>query len=918
MSRSVQVRSSQQLKLDENAELKIGTVLQSADAIIQACDAVASQMFGYTAEQLIGKNFLDLTKQTIHPDGSPFLPDDYPPVVALRTGKPCLNVVLGFYKPRGDLIWLRFDSRPLFQSDATTYAVVTTLSEISSLDFNLDCNLDSNKKQNTLSSLDQVQAILTNIPGMIYRYIPCANGSDCFSFINSGCRDLFEVEPEVGLEDASSLWKLIHPDDLESFKASVASVVENFLPWEWTGRIITPNGKTKWIQGKSSANYSAEGEVWDGVLIDITERIQAEQLNQTLKTLIAASPLPIVVIEPDSTVRVWNPAAARVFGWSEEEVLGQPLPIVPTDKIEECRQVQASIVNGETLLGIETYRCKRDGSRVIVSVSAAPLYDETKTAKSILLIFKDITQQHEAETALRESEERFRLAVQGADMGTWDVDLRSHKAIWNDKYFSLLGYEPTSRGEATIEMWRSVVHPDDLEKALQALDVAQRNKTVYSLEYRIIRHDNKQITWLGVYGRFLYNEANEPVRVTGVSFDITVRVQLGIERERILKQEQAARAEAERANRIKDEFLAVLSHELRSPLNPILGWVQLLQKSQLDEAKRNIALSTIERNAKLQSQLIEDLLDISRIMQGKLTLTAAPVNLENVILAAVETVRLAAEAKQIRLILDLDSTVETVFGDAGRLQQVVWNLLTNAVKFSNQGEVTVQLTQINHLAQIQVIDQGIGIKPQFLPHVFEYFRQEDSSITRRFGGLGLGLAIVRQIIEMHGGTVTTDSLGENQGATFTVQLPVIQQSAIEPQTTQHQSVPKNNPLQGIKILVVDDDTDTLEYQAFLLEENGALVIKATSGAEVLQILDKIIPDIILSDIGMPHMDGYTLIKHIRSRPSNQGGQIPAIALTAYARQLDQQKALAAGFQHHISKPVNAHTLINMIAQLRKC
>ncbi len=776
MSRSVQVSNSQQSKVDENADLKIGTVLQSTDAIIQACDAVASQMFGYTAEQLIGKSFLDLRKQIIHPDGSPFLPDDYPPIVALHTGKPCRNVVLGFRKPLGDLIWLRFDSRPLFQSDTTTYAVVTTLSEVKSQDF----NLDSNKKQNILP-FDRVQAILTNIPGMIYRYIPCANGSDSFSFINSGCRDLFEVEAEAALEDASSIWKLIHPDDLQSFQASVTSAIENFLPWEWIGRIITPNGKTKWIQGKSSANYSAEGEVWDGWLIDITERIQAEQVNQTLKTLIAASPLPLVVIEPDSTVRVWNPACARVFGWSEAEVLGKPLPIVPVDKIEECRQLRASIINGETIFGIETYRLKRDGSRVVVNISAAPLYDETNRAKSILLIFQDITQQHEASAALRESEERFRLAVQGADMATWDVDLRSHKAIWNDKYFSLLGYSLTPSREATIEMWRSVVHPDDLEKVMQALDVAQRNQTIYNLEYRIIRHDNKQIIWLGVYGRFLYNEANEPVRVTGVSFDITARVQLEVERERVLKQEQAARAEAERANRIKDEFLAVLSHELRSPLNPILGWVQLLQKSQLDEAKTNIALSTIERNVKLQSQLIEDLLDISRIMQGKLTLTPAPVNLADVILAAKETVQLAAEAKQIRLILDLDSSVEPVYGDAGRLQQVVWNLLTNAVKFSSQGEVTVQLTQVDHLAQIRVIDQGIGIKPEFLPHVFEYFRQEDSSTTRRFGGLGLGLAIVHQIIEMHGGTVSADSLGENQGATFTVHLPVMQKSDIKPQ-----------------------------------------------------------------------------------------------------------------------------------------
>jgi PAS domain S-box-containing protein len=396
--------------------------------------------------------------------------------------------------------------------------------------------------------------------------------------------------------------------------------------------------------------------------------------------------------------------------------------------------------------------------------------------------------------------------------------------------------------------------------------------------------------------------------------DLLEQRQTEAERQQVLAREQAAREEAERANRIKDEFLAVLSHELRSPLNPILGWTQLLQTGQLNEACQAEALKTIERNAKLQKQLIEDLLDISGIMQGKLSLTAAPVSLTFVISAAIETVRLAAEAKHIRLQLDLDNTVAPISGDVARLQQVVWNLLSNAVKFTpNGGQVTVELRQLNQLAQIRVIDTGKGINPQFLPYMFEYFRQEDGSTTRKFGGLGLGLAIARQIVEMHGGTVRANSQGEGQGATFIVQLPAMKQTASivpEPIGTKTDA---GLPLEGIQILLVDDEPDTREFEAFLLEQNGAHVRAVASSLEALQALEQSIPDVLVSDIGMAQMDGYMLLQQIRERSPNQGGMIPAIALTAYAAEIDRQQALQVGFQTHITKPVEPSVLVRAIA-----
>jgi CheY-like chemotaxis protein/two-component sensor histidine kinase len=366
---------------------------------------------------------------------------------------------------------------------------------------------------------------------------------------------------------------------------------------------------------------------------------------------------------------------------------------------------------------------------------------------------------------------------------------------------------------------------------------------------------------------------------------------------------------------MKDEFLAVLSHELRSPLNPILGWSRLLQKGKLDEAKIAQALATIERNAKLQAELIEDLLDVSRILRGKLSLNVSPVNLASIIKAALETVRLAAEAKSITVEVNLAPNVKPVSGDTTRLQQVVWNLLSNAVKFTpTGGRVTVRLEQVDTHAQITVSDNGKGIPSAFLPYVFDYFRQADSATTRKFGGLGLGLAIVRHLVELHGGTVQADSLGEGQGATFIVELPLMPISAAE---NQQQQFPQSSlNLQGIRVLVVDDDTDTREFLVFLLEQAGASVISASSAGEALRELTQFKPDILLSDIGMPDMDGYMLMRQVRALPSEQGGQIPAIALSAYAGELNQQQAIAAGFQRHLAKPVEPEELIRIITSLK--
>lgn len=406
-------------------------------------------------------------------------------------------------------------------------------------------------------------------------------------------------------------------------------------------------------------------------------------------------------------------------------------------------------------------------------------------------------------------------------------------------------------------------------------------------------------------------------RIIGISIvceEITRRKQAESEREQLLEREQAARAAAEQANRVKDEFLAVLSHELRSPLNPILGWAKLLQGRELGQAKSQQALETIERNAKLLVQLIDDLLDMARIMQGKLVLNLAPISLSDVIEAAVETVRFAAESKCIHLEVLLTPDPQPVEGDAVRLQQVIWNLLANAVKFTPKGgRVVVRLEQSNTHAQIQIEDTGKGISPQFLPHIFERFQQQDNSTARQFGGLGLGLAISRQLVERHGGTIAVASSGENQGATFTVQLPLM---LFSPQVALPIALASPAAgLNGIRVLIVDDELDSLELTKAVLEQEGAIATTATSAQQALQVLAQVQFDVLVSDIGMPEMDGYELLSQVRRLPISQERMIPAIALTAYVGELNQRQVLEAGYQRHLPKPIEPAILTAAIATL---
>jgi PAS domain S-box-containing protein len=393
------------------------------------------------------------------------------------------------------------------------------------------------------------------------------------------------------------------------------------------------------------------------------------------------------------------------------------------------------------------------------------------------------------------------------------------------------------------------------------------------------------------------------------------------DREQLLSSERAARADAERATRLKDEFVATLSHELRTPLNAILGWTQVLRRGRSsDPSALARGLEVIERNTRLQAQLISDLLDVSRIVSGKLKLELELVDLVAVIDAAIETVREASETKKVRIVRELDPSVPTLVGDHARLQQIIWNLLSNAVKFTTEGgEVRIGLTRQDVAAVVTVKDSGIGINPDFVPFLFDRFRQADSSTTRRFGGLGLGLAIVKQLTELHNGVVSAESPGDGQGATFTVRLPlgvapedgVNDRSAAS--TGNHRPLTTATRLDGLTVMLVEDDTDTRELVNRLLSESGARVQAVGTAAAALEQFLNQRPDILVSDIGLPGEDGYSLIERIRALPHSQGAGVPAIALTAFARSEDRTRALQAGFQAHVVKPVEPAELVATVA-----
>jgi len=1316
------------------------------------------------------------------------------PIVEALVLPLCVN-----HQPLGTL-WIQSHSGA-HQFDAEDQRLMTSLagftaSALHSMNLRQTTEEALHREQATRAALHHSQtrfeALVANVPGMVYRYSPCSEGSHRFTFVNSRSRELLELEPETILQDANAFLQLIHPDDLPSFQTSVAHSVQNFLPWNWSGRIITPSGQLKWIQGTSRAVRTVEGDVWDGLLIDITNHKLAEatlrQSQEFNRQILDSSDDCIKVLDLSGRLLYMSPGGRALLGinditpflncsWGEfwqgadaqaalnaidtakaggvgtfqgyrptqtgepkwwenkvtsikgadgqvERFLCISRDITERKRAESNAEFLANVSQGligavtvgeivrtvgehlnrylntsicafveinqradeavihydwhqddvPSLVGVypllefvtdQFLQAAKAGQTIVVRDVATdgriadhqryaalkigselnvPLIrdgewkfsltvfhkkpynwrtDEIELMRELSARIWNRIERTRAEEALRESEERLRRAIEIETVGVIFFKTNGSITETNDAFLQMSGYSRDDLEQGLVG-WDTMTPPEWMPRSLQAIEelISTGYTTPYEKEY--IRKDgsrwwalfaasrlhetegvefiidisdrkraeqalrqseetskqqlaeieaiyttapvglcfvdsdlkfvriNQQLAEInGVsvaahIGRTLRDilpemapqleplyrhviASGEPIlnlelhgtngaqpgierdwlvscypqkagdgRVLGVNVmvqEISDRKRAELEREHLLARErhyayqlqglttaalainsalsveevlqvitdqavsiigahqsvtsmtinqnwaqainavhlsdkyaawrdyegkpdgsgiyaclchlnrpmrmtqaelelhprwrgfgkeaknhppmrgwlaaplvgrdghnigliqlsdkyegeftqadesilvqlaqmasvavenarlyeaqqqarsaaEASREEAQAANRVKDEFLAVLSHELRSPLNPILGWSTLLQSRKLPEAKMVEALATIQRNAKLQSELIEDLLDVSRILRGKLSLNVGPVNLAATIGAAMETVLLAAQAKSIKIQAVLEPNVGPVSGDSTRLQQVIWNLLSNAVKFTPQGgQVHIGLEQLGAHAQITVSDTGKGIDPDFLPYVFDYFRQADAATTRKFGGLGLGLAIVRHLVELHGGTVSAESPGEGQGATFIIGLPLM---STQPTTlADSTALDPSLDLSRVKVLLVDDDTDTREFTAFLLEQYGASVTAVSSASEALVALTQSKPDVLLSDIGMPDIDGYMLIQQVRTLLP-QGGQIKAIALTAYAGEMNQQQAFAAGFQKHISKPIHPGVLVQAISSL---
>ena len=655
------------------------------------------------------------------------------------------------------------------------------------------------------------------------------------------------------------------------------------------------------------------------------EQTRSRQLQEELALAVNASglgtfhwPLPAGNLD-------WNARCKELF-WlpPDAEVTSERFySIIHPDDRGIVREAITASIHKNQLYRVTYRTVSPEGNLRYVLATGRTYYDAHGNPVRFDGTTQDVTDQKLAEATMHASMLRFHQLADAMPQIVWTARSDGVLDYVNRRWYE---YIQQTEVEAPPEQWHVHVHPDDIARSVEIWTDSITTGKPYGTEFRLRRADGAY-RWFLVRALAICGLDGAVTQWYGTCTDIDDQRALHEQKAALLDSERAARAEGERASQMKDEFLATLSHELRTPLNAIMGWANLLRGDPADTEGVAEGLAIIERNARAQNEIIEDLLDMSRIISGKVRLDVHRLDLAPIVEAAIETVRLAATAKGIRVQTVLDPAARPVSCDPNRLQQVFWNLLSNAIKFTPKGgRVQVILERVNSHLEVSIIDTGKGIEADFLPHVFDRFRQADSSTTRQYGGLGLGLAIVKQLVELHGGTVRVNSGGRDKGTTFIVALPL---TVIH---TDHDLAAKErrHPGQGkltapvlardlnlsdVRVLVVDDEADARALVRRLLEERGATVTTNGSVAEAIASLEQQRFDVLVSDIGMPEEDGYALIRKVRAIPAERGGTIPAVALTAYARSEDRMKAVMAGFQMHVTKPVEPAELLTMVASL---
>jgi PAS domain S-box-containing protein len=734
---------------------------------------------------------------------------------------------------------------------------------------------------------------------------------------------------------------------------------------EYRGEVVsrTKNGETKHIELTAFAmrNESGEPLCYVGIKRDITERKESERALQRseaqLTDFFDNATIGLHWVGADGTILRVNQAELDMLGYTREEYEGHHISKFHVDH-KVIEEILTRLQRGEVLHNYDAQlRCKDGGIKHVRINSSAYREDgkfihtrgftrditERKRTESRMALQYEVTkilsESNDFVESMRQILQTVCRSLDWAAGALWRIDhggdamrclemchVTSMETPEFDRMTKTLVLKkgmglPGRIWELGKPAWINNVSADD---NFSRAAVANREGLRSAFGFPVLL--GGEVSWVI---EFFSPEIREPDEellqlLSGIGRQIgqfTQRKQAEEERADLLKREQTARADAEKANRLKDEFLATLSHELRTPLNAVIGWSRMLGSGRLDREGSRHALEVIERNAWAQKQIIEDILDVSRVITGKLQLNLSSVDLVAVVDAALDAVRPAMEAKEIQIETLIDTSLRMITGDADRLQQVVWNILSNAAKFTpNRGKVEISVSQTNSHVLIQVKDSGPGIDLTFLPHVFERFRQADGSTTRTHGGLGLGLAIVRHLVELHGGTISVENREDGQGAIFTVRLP-LPSGELRPETLAggdpafKESQANQAGLEGLKILIVDDEPDTLDLITVELAQHGAKITGVGNAEDALKALAESQFDVLISDIGMPKMDGYDLIRQIRQREAGKDQRIPAVALTAYARIQDRMQAIVAGYSTHIAKPVDANELVTIVASL---
>ena len=685
---------------------------------------------------------------------------------------------------------------------------------------------------------------------------------------------------------------LLYPNFIKAMKEKVP------LHFEYPSMIVADT----WFE----AHVYPDGSGLSVYLKDISQRKVAELANLRLAAIVESSDDAIISKDLKGVIKSWNKGAERIFGYTEEEVLGKSVTIlIPPDRFDEEPAILKQISMGQSVEHYETIRRRKDGTLINISITVSPIRDEKGVVIGASKIARDTTDRER-----REKQIRFQASLLDAvEEAVIATDLDGTILFWNLFAERLYGWTNSEAlGSNVIELIPSTATRGDATEIFAKL----RDGQSWTGEFMVKKKDGTVFPSL-VTDSPIYSKQGELIGIVGVSIDITNRKLAEAERARLLEGERDARAQAEEANRLKDEFLATLSHELRNPLNVILGYAEVLLRSE--EAQKSPfvgrAAEILKRNAVAQSQLVRDLLDLSRLHMGKLTLNLETVSLTTAIQNAVETVREEAKQKGIEIKIDVAADMLFVDADPLRLEQIVWNLLNNAVKFTPPGgKVELHLTGDGEQAQLVVADTGQGIEPAFLPHVFEMFRQADATISRRHGGMGIGLALVRQLVELQDGSVSVSSNGSGQGARFTITLPSSKTGRLP-----RISAPLVRPgaLSGMRILVVDDSVDTVDMLRTLFEMDGASVETAGSGPQALELAAKKEFDVVLSDISMPGMDGFELLRRLRRLPDWK--EVPVLALTGFGRAEDVERAKAEGFFSHVTKPIDVGAIVEILQKL---